>query len=78
MKRIFVNGRATDFFFSKEASFDDMFEWIQEQVMFDSQNIFNLNEQRSCSVSNSTGLCSIRGDEDSFKRITVENITPIL
>ena len=50
---------------------------VQEQAMFDSQNIFNLNEQHSCSVSNSIdGMC-ISGDED-LKQITVKDITPIL
>ena len=77
MKRIFVNGNATDFFFSKESNFDDIFEWVQEQVMFDSQNIFNLNEQHSCSVSNWIDEMSIDGDED-LKQITVEDITPIM
>ena len=77
MKQLFVNGNATTLFFSKEASFDDIFEWVQEQVMFDSHNIFCLNEQYSCSVNNSIeGIC-ISGDED-LKQITIEDIAPIL
>ena len=76
MKQLFVNGNATDFFFSKDSNFDDIFDWVHEQAMFDSQNIFNLNEQHSCSVSNSVdGIC-ISGDED-FKEITIEDIAPI-
>jgi len=77
MKQLFVNGNATTLFFSKDSSFDDIFEWVQEKAMFDSQNIFNLNEQHSCGVSNSIGGMRICGDED-LKEITVENITPIL
>jgi len=76
MKQLFVNGNATDFFFSKDSNFDDIFDWVHEQAMFDSKNIFNLNEQHSCSVSNSVdGIC-ISGDED-FKEITIEDIIPI-
>lgn len=45
MKQLFINGNATNFFFSKESIFDDIFEWVQEQAMFDSHNIFNLNKQ---------------------------------
>jgi hypothetical protein len=76
MKQLFVNGNATDFFFSKDSNFDDIFDWVHEQAMFDSKNIFNLNEQHSCSVSNSVdGIC-ISGDED-FKEITIEDIAPI-
>ena len=77
MKQLFVNGNATTLFFSKEASFDDIFEWVQEQVMFDSHNTFCLNEQYSCCVNNSIeGIC-ISGDED-LKQITIEDIAPIL
>ncbi len=77
MKQLFINGNATTLFFSKNASFDDIFEWIQEQVMFSDSNIFNLNEQHSCSVNNSIdGIC-INGDED-LKQVTIEEITPII
>ncbi len=77
MKQLFVDGNATTLFFSKDCSFDHIFQWVQEQVIFDSKNIFNLNEQHCCSVSNSIdGIC-ISGDED-LKQITVENIIPIL
>lgn len=77
MKRLFINGKASDLFFSKESSFDDIFEWVQEQAMFDSQNIFDLNEQHSCSVSNSIDGMWITGDEDS-KEITIEQIETII
>lgn len=79
MKQLFVNGNATTLFFNKESSFNDIFEWVQEQVMFNPQNIFLLNEQHSCSVSNSiieNGMC-ISGDED-LKQITIEDVKPIL
>ena len=77
MKQLFVNGNATTLFFSKDSSFDDIFEWVQWEAMFDSQNIFNLNEQHSCSVSNHIdGMC-ISGDED-LKTVTIETITPII
>ena len=77
MKQLFINGNSTTLFFSEKASFDDIFEWVQEQVMFSDTNIFSLNEQRSCSVSNAIdGMC-ISGDED-FKRVTIETMTPII
>ena len=78
MKQLFVNGNSTTLFFSEDASFDDIFEWIQEQAMFDPANIFLLNEQRSCSVSNSLNdYIHISGDED-WKLITINEITPII
>ena len=77
MKQLFINGTATTLFFSKETSLDDIFEWVQEKAMFDSSNIFLLNEQHSCSVSNGISHICISGDED-LKKITIEEITPIL
>ena len=77
MKQLFVNGNATNLFFSENTSFDDIFEWVQEQAMWDSANIFCLNEQHSCSVSNSIEGIYISGDED-LEQITVKDITPIL
>jgi len=77
MKNLFVNGNSTTLFFSEKASFDDIFEWVQEQVMFSDTNIFDLNEQHSCSVSNHwDGMC-ISGDED-LKIVSIETITPII
>tara|TARA_X000000368_G_C22438957_1_gene453825 strand:- start:125 stop:358 length:234 start_codon:yes stop_codon:yes gene_type:complete len=77
MKQIFINGNSTTLFFSEKASFDDIFEWVQEQVMFSDTNLFCLNEQHSCSVSNHIdGMC-ISGDED-LKTVTIETITPII
>jgi len=77
MKQIFINGNSTTLFFSEKASFDDIFEWVQVQVMFSDTNIFCLNEQHSCSVSNHIdGMC-ISGDED-LKTVTIETITPII
>ena len=79
MKQLFISGNATGLFFSKESSFDDIFEWVQEQVMFPetSTNIFNLNEQYSCSVNNCIGGISISGDEDD-KVINIEDVKTIL
>ena len=77
MKQLFIDGNATTLFFSKNASFNDVFEWIQEQVMFSKSNIFGLNEQNSCSVSNDTDCISISGDED-LKTVTIEEITPLI
>tara|TARA_B110000046_G_scaffold95159_1_gene102902 strand:- start:237 stop:470 length:234 start_codon:yes stop_codon:yes gene_type:complete len=77
MKNLFINGNSTKLFFSEKASFDDIFEWVQEQAMWSDTNIFCLNEQRSCSVSNHIdGMC-ISGDED-LKTVTIETITPII
>ena len=78
MKQLFLNGTATTLFFSKNSSFYDIFEWVQEQAMFLESNLFNLNQQHSCSVNNSlNGGIYISGDED-LKTVTIEEITPIL
>ena len=77
MKQLFVNGKATVLFFNSTASYDDIFEWVHEKVMFSEDNIFNLNEQHSCSVNSSDEGILICGDEDCVK-IVIENIVPIL
>tara|TARA_R110000851_G_C12726228_1_gene529109 strand:- start:203 stop:439 length:237 start_codon:yes stop_codon:yes gene_type:complete len=78
MKQLFISGNASTLFFSESSSFDDIFEWVQERVMFDKSNIFNLNEPHSCSVNNGLdGSIWISGDEDSIT-INIESITPIL
>jgi hypothetical protein len=79
MKQLFINGNSTTIFFSEKASFDDMFEWVMEEVMFSEANIFNLNEQHSCSVSNhfEDMSMSISGDEDS-KIVTIESIVYVI
>ena len=78
MKRLVTNGKQTDFFFSDKSSFDDIFEWVSEQVMFGKDNIFNLNEQHSCSLSNGLeGSMNISGDED-LVQIKIEEVKPIL
>lgn len=77
MKQLFINGDPSNFFFSKSSSFDDVFEWVSEQAMFDSENVFRLNEQHSCSVSNSIRQICISGDED-LKYVEIKDITPIV
>lgn len=77
MKQLFVNGNATSFFFNRESSFDDIFEWVQEQVMFNHQNVFDLNEPHSCNVSNSVDEICISGDDD-LKKIMVQDVKPII
>ncbi len=78
MKRLIFNGNKTEFFFSGNSSYDDIFDWVSSQAMFGSKNLFDLNEQHSCSVSN--GLDSsltISGDEDLIK-VEIEEVNPIL
>ena len=78
MKQLFKNGNSTTLFFSETSTFDDVFEWVQEQVMFSDDNLFNLSEQHSCSVNNSgDGDIWVSGDEDSIT-LTIEKLTPIL
>jgi len=78
MKQLFINGNASTLFFSKKSSFDDVFEWIQERLFLDKTNMFNLNEQHSCTVNNSfNSSIVISGDEDRVV-ITIEEITPIM
>lgn len=75
MKQLIIDGKPTQFFFDLTTSFDDIFEWIQERVMFDFENnVFRLNEQHSCSCSNHIdGGISISGDED-LKIITIDDL----
>jgi len=78
MKQLFKNGNSTTLFFSEKSTFDDVFEWVQEQVMFSDDNLFNLSEQHSCFVENSgDGDIWVCGDEDSIT-LTIEKLTPIL
>jgi hypothetical protein len=78
MKQLFINGNASTLFFSEKSSFDDIFEWVQERLFLDKTNLFNLNEQHSCSVNNSfNSSIVISGDEDRVV-ITIEEITPIM
>ena len=78
MQQIFINGNPSSLFFSDSATFDDIFEWVQEQVMFNRSNTFNLREQHSCSVSNSlNGSMIISGDEDRIE-IRIMSIIPII
>ena len=77
MKRLFINGKASDLFFSKEASFESIFEWVELEVIINTTNPFNLNEQRSCSTSIHSNTICISGDEDS-KEITIEQIEAII
>ena len=78
MKQLFINGNASTLFFSEKSSFDDVFEWVQERLFLDKTNLFNLNEQHSCSVNNSfNSSIVISGDEDRVV-ITIEEITPIM
>jgi len=77
MFQIFLNDHPTQLFFSLTSSRESIIEHLSELVMFDSRNIFNLNEQRSCSVSPSLiGDIHISGDEDS-KILTIEKVKPI-
>jgi len=77
MKRLFLNGDVTDLFFNDSASYDDIFEWVQEQLLC-GDNTFNLNEVRSCTANNHIdGGIAICGVED-YKIITIEKIVPIL
>tara|TARA_R100000005_G_C4950069_1_gene170951 strand:+ start:509 stop:742 length:234 start_codon:yes stop_codon:yes gene_type:complete len=76
MKQLFIDGNSTEIFFSKNASFNDVFEWIEEEVIFSESNIFNLNEKHSCDVSTHIDCILISGDED-LKTITIQEINPI-
>lgn len=77
MKRLLINGNQTNFLFSKESKFNDIFEWITEQLMYSNDNIFELNEAHSCFTYEDGNNISISGDED-YKLITIEEIKPIL
>lgn len=65
-------------FFNDYTPFDDIFEWVQQMAMFDKKNIFNLNEQHSCSVEPNMrdNTFTISGDED-YRELSLETITPI-
>ena len=76
MKQLFVNGNATTLFISSHETVESIKNWVMEMVIIDDTNMFNLNEQHSCSVEMDGNDIFIGGDEDS-KLITIEEITPI-
>jgi hypothetical protein len=77
MKRLFIDERPTEFFFNNETSHDEIFEWVEEAVMFPPGNIFKLNEKHSCVISKEVNCVCISGDED-YKEVTIETVVPII
>ncbi len=78
MKQLFLNEEPLQVFFLESTSFTDIHTWTIEQVIFNKDNIFSLNEQRSCIVApNKRDLeFIISGDED-LKEIQIKEIKPI-
>lgn len=66
-------------FFKDDTSFEDIFEWVNFMAMFNHTNVFNLNEQFSCSVERRTNETEntfvISGDED-YRELSLETIKP--
>lgn len=73
MKRLVINGEPSELFFEENATQDEIFIWVAKQ-MLNKKNLFELNEQHSCSIScPAKNFISIYGDEDSMD-IEIENI----
>ena len=71
------NNTPLQIFFKDDTSFEDIFDWVNFMAMFNHTNVFNLNEQFSCSVeTNETeNTFVISGDED-YSELSIETIKP--
>jgi len=75
MNQIFSNGNATNLFVSSDKTLSEVCEWINISI-FSEGNLFDLNEQHSCSAGVFDDEIHIDGDED-LKILTLEEITSI-
>jgi hypothetical protein len=71
------NNTPLQIFFKDDTSFEDIFDWVNFMAMFNHINIFNLNEQFSCSVepNETENTFVISGDED-YRELSLETIKP--
>ena len=74
MKQLFIREKATTLFFKDSTPFNDILNWVENEVIFNESNIFNLNERHSCDTSSCGDEIFICGDEDSVV-ITLEKVT---
>jgi hypothetical protein len=79
MRQLFLEEEPLQIFFSESTSFTDIHTWIIEQVIFNKDNIFNLNEQHSCTVGPHERDLKffIMGDED-LKTLTLGEIKTVI
>jgi|15BtaG_2_1085339.scaffolds.fasta_scaffold22461_3 hypothetical protein len=77
MKQLIDDNTPLQIFFKDDERFEDIFEWIRDMAMFNHINIFNLNEQFSCSVepNKRDNTFVISGDED-YRELSLETIKP--
>mgnify|MGYP003652372094 CR=1 FL=1 len=76
MKQLFIREKATTLFFKDLTPFNDILKWVENEVMFNESNIFNLNERHSCDTTRNANEIFICGDEDSIV-ITLETVIPV-
>ena len=71
------NNTPLQIFFKDDTSFEDIFDWVNFMAMFNHTNVFNLNEQFSCSVepNETENTFVISGDED-YRELSIETIKP--
>ena len=77
MKQLIDGNTPLQLFFNDDERFEDIFDWVNFMAMFKLNNIFNLNEQFSCSVepNETENTFVISGDED-YRELSLETIKP--
>tara|TARA_R110000744_G_scaffold185560_1_gene304992 strand:+ start:701 stop:946 length:246 start_codon:yes stop_codon:yes gene_type:complete len=76
MKQLFIREKATTLFFKDSTPFNDILNWVENEVIFNESNIFNLNERHSCNTTSGGPEIFICGDEDSVF-LTLETVTTV-
>ena len=76
MKQLFIREKETTLFFKDSTPFNGILDWVENEVMFNESNIFNLNERHSCDTSSCGLEIFICGDEDSIV-LTLETVNTV-
>ena len=79
MRQLFLDEEPLQVFFSESTSFTDIHTWTIEQVIFNKDNIFSLNEQHSCYIKpNERDLKFIISGDEDLKILTLEEIKTVI
>ena len=71
------NNTPLQIFFKDDTSFEDIFDWVNFMAMFNHTNVFNLNEQFSCSVEpNETEITFVISGDEDYRELSIETIKP--
>ena len=76
MKRLVINDKVSEFFFSSETTNDEIIDWVCYKVVMNS-GLFGLNEEHSCKADElDSKTIEIMGDED-YMQIVISEVEPI-